>query len=89
MRNNKSIQQLVGNYDFSIILDVYHENMLVSIYTISCYVIILFHHSIIYLPQIKDDFLGRAMIHCDLNDTNPETQPYTVSLVIIWRALMP
>ena len=29
--------------------------------------------------QIKDDFLGRAMIHCDLRDTNPDTQAYFVS----------
>ena len=33
----------------------------------------------VFLLQIKDDFLGRAMIHIDLRDTNPETRPHTVS----------
>ena len=35
---------------------------------------------LIVTSQIKDDFLGRAMIHCDLMDTNPETRPFLVSL---------
>ena len=41
-------------------------------------------HLSLYLstPQIKDDFLGRAMIHCGLHDNNPETQPNVVSVTV-------
>ena len=36
--------------------------------------------SVLPIPQIKDDFLGRTMIHINLADTNPGTGPCIVSV---------
>ena len=49
-------------------------------HTMNICVLIQFLCLVLHKSQIKDDFLGRAMIHCNLTDTDPGTRPCIVSV---------
>ena len=69
----------VDNDQFSVILDVMDENILVSVCVCVCVCVCVMEMQLLFF-QIKDDFLGRHILHFNFNDSNPATLPRVVSM---------
>jgi len=52
-------------------------------------ILLLIHTSCVSVLQIKDDFLGRQILHFNFHDQNPETRPLVVGdCTTLWKVKM-